>query len=132
MSELFSDRYKHNVLVMPGCEGYERMELRAPAKWRPISSWGRDGWDLGDWPYVVISWRESEGHELLYDVEGESTVYLYPTPELRTQATDELALFYWRAHSESWVEGIESVEQMPAFLRGPYSSTRSEEDRCPA
>lgn len=38
-------------------DGYSDMEAAAKEGWRPIAGWGADGWDLGDWPYVVISVR---------------------------------------------------------------------------
>lgn len=38
-------------------DGYSDMEVAATEGWRAIAGWGRDGWDLGDWPYVVISVR---------------------------------------------------------------------------
>lgn len=36
-------------------DGYSDMEVAAGEGWSAVSGWGRDGYDLGDWPYVVIS-----------------------------------------------------------------------------
>ena len=41
----------------PGDEGYERMEFAPRLGWTAISSWGLNGWDLGNWPYVVVYHR---------------------------------------------------------------------------
>lgn len=40
-------------------DGYEFMAAGEAAGWRPVSAWGADGWDLGDWPYVVVMFRET-------------------------------------------------------------------------
>lgn len=40
-------------------DGYSDMEVAATEGWEPIAGWGADGWDLGDWPYVVISARRT-------------------------------------------------------------------------
>ena len=123
--------------VLRGDDGYERIELARRYRWRAIASWGQDGWDLGSWPLVVISWRESQGwdqtryepvnhFDLAYNVEGDITVYRYPTAELREAATDYLAFWHWKHDDEPWVEGIDSVDAAPARLRGPFSRARLE------
>ena len=34
-------------------DGYDWMaKVRRP--WAPVPSWGRDGWDMGDWPLVIV------------------------------------------------------------------------------
>lgn len=38
-------------------DGYSDMEVASGEGWHAVSGWGRDGWDLGDWPYVVVSVR---------------------------------------------------------------------------
>jgi hypothetical protein len=38
-------------------DGYSDMEVAAGEGWHAIAGWGRDGYDLGDWPYVVVSVR---------------------------------------------------------------------------
>jgi hypothetical protein len=106
-----------------GEDGYDRIETSGKHGWTAIASWGSDGWDLGNWPYVVISHRHTtEGHELAYNVEGDIAVYRYPTPELLNAATDCLAFFHWGG--QPWVAGVDSADAMPDRLRGPYSSSR--------
>jgi hypothetical protein len=74
-------KFKH--LVLPGREmglgesgdGYDRMDSVMDRGWHAVSAWGRDGWDLGDWPLVmyfvrnrsgVFTWSKSvQGHSAL-------------------------------------------------------------------
>ena len=39
-------------------DGYDWIAQAESEGWRAVSGWGRDGWDLGDWPYVVYCFRE--------------------------------------------------------------------------
>lgn len=39
-------------------DGYDDMDVAESEGWKAVSGWGRDGWDLGDWPYVVVSTRD--------------------------------------------------------------------------
>jgi hypothetical protein len=112
----------------PGDEGYDRMNFARASGWEPISSWGLDGWDLGSWPLVVVYHRGDT--ELAIDVEGDITVETFSGCEERDRRTDETAFFYWKAHSEEWVEGIDPHEHMPANLRGPFSWKRLEDQRA--
>jgi hypothetical protein len=106
-------------------DGYDRIKAARPHGWRAISSWGLEGWDLGAWPLVVILHRRSaRGFELAYDVEGDITVYRYPTRELRDAATDCLALWHWKHDGKDWVNGVESIDVAPDRLRGPFSQKR--------
>lgn len=116
-----------SVSQLRGDDGYDRIEAAATRGWHPVPSWGGDGWDLGSWPLAVISHRHTpEGYELAYNVEGDITVYRYPTRELRDAATDCLAFWHWKHDAEPWVEGIDSVDVAPDYLRGPFSWSRLE------
>ena len=141
--ELVSSKYEAAPEVfwaaakLRGDDGYDRIELARTHGWKAIPSWGLDGWDLGSWPLVVISWRESRGWDqecydhvdrfyLAYNVEGDVTVYRYPSSELREAATDYLAFWHWKHDDEPWVQGIESVDVAPDRLRGLFSWARLE------
>ena len=65
----------------PGDEGYERMEFAPRLGWAAIPSWGLNGWDLGNWPYVVVYHRGEV--ELAVDVEGDIDIEKFPTREER-------------------------------------------------
>lgn len=102
-------------------DGYEFIEVGTGAGWRAVAGWGRDGWDLGDWPYVVYLFRGDV--ERASYCEGDIVIETYASAEDRERATDTTALFYWQAHGEDWAEGVTPGDQ-PAHLRGPYSSRR--------
>ena len=106
----------------PGDDGYDRMTLARRLGWNAIPSWGLNGWDLGSWPLVVIYLRGET--ELAVDVEGDIDIETFPTREERERKTDEIAFFYWKSHEEEWVDAIDSHEQMPPNLRGPFSWNR--------
>lgn len=121
-------------------DGFDRQDLAAKhgkPPWRAVSSWGRDGWDLGKWPYVVFYFREVDGDKFQYatNVEGDVYAWSFPTEEMRNTAVDAEALWYWQNQGESWVqryrEGREpySVDTMPAKLRGPFSWERLEREK---
>jgi hypothetical protein len=82
-------------------DGYSDMEAEEKRGWRALAGWGRDGWDLGDWPYVVMYTRRSgDKFELMQIVEGDRTAYEFATADDRRAALDYL--FLWYAAGESW------------------------------
>jgi hypothetical protein len=108
-----------------GEDRYDHIKAAQRHGWLAVSSWGSEGWDLGAWPLVVILHRRTaHGFELAYNVEGDITVYRYPTRELRNAATDCLALWHWKHDGRDWVDGVESVDTAPEQLRGPFSGKR--------
>lgn len=83
------------------CDGYEDMEVAEAGGWSVIHAWGRDGWDLGNHPYVSIATRERDGVlQMQQIVEGDHDVYEFPSGEDRTAAIDYL--FLWYAADEPW------------------------------
>lgn len=115
-------------------DGYDVMPVAKRSGWSDVDAWGHDGWNLGDWPYVVIYHRNQVGADkpwqLAYYVEGDVTVYGYATEDERTRATDELAFFHWKHNPEPWAKrdlaDIETVDQLPAKYRGPYRPRHEE------
>lgn len=111
-------------------DGYGDMAAEEGRGWRAIAGWGRDGWDLGDWPYVVIyaSKMGEPGRPfgLMQICEGDRTVYAFATEADRDAAVDYL--FLWYAAGQSWAPvgyadrgwleaGIIAVDEK---WRGPY------------
>lgn len=83
------------------CDGYEDMEVAERQKWSVVANWGRDGWDLGGWPYVAIYTRERAGkYELQQIVEGDHSRYEFDNEDDRTAAMDYL--FLWYAADKHW------------------------------
>ena len=128
-------------------DGWSDMEVAASEvpPWRAVSAWGRDGWDLGDWPYVVISVRETHDssqcdpictlagetgsdfcppnrYQMRQTVEGDTDVYAFSTAEDRDAAIDYLFVWYGigRDYDEWAVAGVTSREALDAgALRVP-------------
>lgn len=120
-------------------DGYGDMEVAATEGWSAISCWGSDGWDLGDWPYVVISIRIRNaplgGDDTKYQVrqtcEGDTTVWTFDKPEDCRAAIDYLFIWYGlsRGYDEWAVEGLTDDKRdgldagalrVPEKFRGPY------------
>ena len=111
----------------PGQDGYERMHWAETAGgWRAIASWGREGWNLLDWPYYVAYFKEIDGaYFLATDCEGDIDVHMFASEDERSAAVDKLAFWHWQQRGESWVAGLDRIEQKPKLM-GPYSMRRSE------
>jgi hypothetical protein len=116
----------HGRYTLSG-NGYDDMEVAERQGWSVISSWGHDGWDLGQWPYVAIYTREADGKfEMQQVVEGDHDVYRFDTADERTAAIDYL--FLWYAAGESWAPltweerpQLDAGElKVAAKYRGPY------------
>jgi hypothetical protein len=79
-------------------DGYEWIE-HLPAGWEAVSSWGRDGWDLGAWPLAVVAtYENSETGRYAYGVytEGDVHVTQVETHGDLYAAVDGIAEWYWR------------------------------------
>lgn len=98
-------------------DGYDFIGAGASNGWHAVAGWGRDGWDLGSWPYVVVLFR-GDLERAIY-VEGDITVETFATREDRETATDETALFYWRADDADWLDRGDD-------LKGSFSWKRAE------
>jgi hypothetical protein len=92
-------------------DGYSDMAAEEKRGWRAIANWGRDGWNLGDWPYVVIYTRDGceqchshakiecdAGFMLMQIVEGDRTEWRFASPDERNAAIDYLFLWYAAGH----------------------------------
>lgn len=87
-------------------DGWSDMEVANEDGWHAVSGWGRDGYDLGDWPFVVISTRrtgrslpgndhtEDRSFQMRQTVEGDTTVYAFGSEQDRNAAIDYLFIWY--------------------------------------
>ena len=117
-------------------DGYDDMEAARAKGWGTESLWGRDGWNLGQWPYVSIHLRVNEGrHEVLTITEGDHEVYAFDSEADQHAAVD--FLFLWHAAHEDWcpVRGEEGRDALNAGAvevdskyRGPFSWERLSEE----
>ncbi len=112
-----------SALPLFGGDGYDDMDFAQKKDWRAIGDWGKPGYNLGTWPYVIIFFRDREERfDVIEYVEGDVTMWSCPTQEIREAVTNELAFFHWKHKSEPWVELYASVDELPDDLRGPYRS----------
>ncbi|WP_217226080.1 hypothetical protein [Streptomyces anulatus] len=107
-------------------DGYD-WASELPPGWRPVYSWGTEGWELGEPPYQVIAhFDDTLGapHGLARYVEGDVFVTAYRSREARDAATDELALGVWLWAGNGPAEGLPAegapAARIPDRFRGPY------------
>lgn len=106
--------------------GYDWMELIEAEGWAVIPSWGSEGWDLGQWPYVMVAaTRTADGIGNLFGVatycEGDVTCTYYRTKARQWDAITEHAFFYWKhgqAHGPADLP--EAAAELPSRDRQPY------------
>jgi hypothetical protein len=120
-------------------DGYDWMEKLDGTGWRALPNWGRDGWDLGDWPLVVIAHAHDtdNGDYLLAErVEGDVTVWAYHTKDERDTGTDRSARYWWsrdpERHGEAMVEALANTpegELLDRRFRGPFSWARLDAEK---
>ena len=93
---------------------------------RAVPSWGRDGWDLGRWPLVVVALGEVDGsHVLAVYVEGDVYVSTFEAEPDLVAAVDREAWSWWESEGNGPdVSGYETLDDLPAELRGPFSWER--------
>jgi hypothetical protein len=81
----------------PSGDGYDWMEDARHAGFRIIASWGSDGWDMGDWPYVIIAYqRLPDGTYVdLMRIEGDLRAWHHKDHATLTAHLDKLAHSWW-------------------------------------
>ncbi len=104
--------------------GYEMMEIANTHGWTPVAGWGKDGYDLGSWPYLIVFVNRRDNQHLIATYcEGDITQYQCPTDLIRNQIITEIAFYHWK-HSEYSappnMEKYNSTEDLPDELKGPY------------
>ncbi|MGC0239535.1 hypothetical protein [Arthrobacter sp. SD76] len=106
--------------------GYDWMELIEEHGWAVLSSWGCDGWDLGQWPYVMVAvTRTADSIGNLFGVatycEGDVTCYWFRTKARQWTEISEQAFLYWKnGQAQGPVDLPESAAELPSRYRMPY------------
>ena len=106
--------------------GYDWMELIEEHGWAVLSSWGCDGWDLGQWPYVMVAGiRTADSIGNLFGVatycEGDVTTTYYRTHARQWDAITELAFFSWKnGQAQGPADLPEAAAELPSRYRMPY------------
>lgn len=96
-------------------DGYDDMELAERAGWTTRYSWGEQGWNLGNHPYVIIQIRNRTGNrfEMQSICEGDHSVYRFPSDLERERAINYLFLWY-QVHGDLEDELTFTREQLDA------------------
>lgn len=112
----------------PNGDGYHYIQTLETKGWRAVSAWGQDGWDLGEWPYLVYMICDNNGEYMLRErCEGDLYTWVYDSAEDREKALNEIAARQWRINRERY--GISEDElpnkgEIPAKFRGPFTWER--------
>ena len=110
-------------------DGYDWIE-DLTGGWRVLPCWGRHGWDLGEWPYVIVAVcvARTEDSTRVYGVatytEGDTTVQAFATATERDHEIDHHAAWHWR-HTGNGPE-VPEVGPLREEHTGPYRTTPPE------
>lgn len=114
-------------------DGYDRAQYVERFGFEPVSGWGRDGYDLGEWPYVMVFFRDRSEElrgsvfEVVVNVEGDAYSHEFPTAGEREAWVDDWAFREWKHHEREWVAGLEAPTPE---LRGRFSWRRLRRETC--
>jgi hypothetical protein len=103
--------------------GYEWMEAGLPEGWHAEPVWGRDGWNLGTWPYVVVALYVDDAHDryaVTTYVEGDINVKRYKSRGALYVAVNQIAEFHWRLGQSRGPRDLPEGEGLLAHHTGPY------------
>lgn len=107
-------------------DGYDWMDLINEHGWYAVSSWGEDGWDLGEWPLVVVAAtstadRSGNVYGLAVYVEGDVTCTFYRTQEAQRAEITRHAHYWWmNRRAVDRPEGLtENIEDLPEKFKVP-------------
>jgi hypothetical protein len=106
--------------------GYEWMD-RLPDGWYAHASWGRDGWDLGNWPYsIVVLYDDPHAHAFAHGVytEGDIEVTRHTSEAELHAAVNAVALWYWRHHPRRGPPDLREDGSVLSHHLGPFSWAR--------
>lgn len=105
----------------PSGDGYDYLEHAGA--WRVRSAWGSDGWDLGDWPYVMIFTRdETDRYGIQVRCEGDLTTKWYDVRAERDAEIDAQAHYWWKRDPERY--GLEGADLSDPCYHGPPRTNR--------
>jgi hypothetical protein len=111
--------------------GYEWMEEGLPEGWYVEPMWGRDGWNLGSWPYVIVALfidDERERYAVTTYVEGDINVRRYKSRGALYVAVNEIAEWHWRFGQSRGPRALPGGGGLLPHHSGPYSDWRSARD----
>src|SRR5258708_32262650 len=85
-----------------------------------VPAWGRDGWDLMEWPHAAAAHFDGDGRfGLATYEEGDVEVRSFATREERDARTDDLAASYWQTNARG-PRALPDGERPPHQRRPSY------------
>ena len=105
--------------------GYDWMELIGEHGWAVIPSWGCDGWDLGQWPYVMVAGtRTADAIGNLFGMatycEGDVKTTFDRSKAKFWDAVSEQAFFHWKNGQAHGPDDLpEAAAELPSRYRIP-------------
>ena len=105
--------------------GYDWMDLIEQHGWTVLSCWGSEGWDLGQWPYVMVAaTRTADRIGNLFGVatycEGDVTCTYYRTKARQWDAITEQAFSHWKnGQADGPADLPETAAELPSRYRMP-------------
>ncbi|MBT2598038.1 hypothetical protein [Arthrobacter sp. ISL-72] len=106
-------------------DGYDWMDVISEHGWAVIPSWGCDGWDLGQWPYVMVAAiRTADEIGNLFGIatycEGDVTCTFFRKKTQLWDAITEQAFFHWKNGQAQGPEDLPvAAAELPSRYRMP-------------
>ena len=123
MPDALETEFSHSLAHLAGYDGHQDVEWAAKEGWTTTWSWGAEGWDLGQPPYVTYATRTlPDGRvQVRSYCEGDLTIKTFATAAEAHAELDEAFLFYARS---AWWWDEEAYLADPARFQGPFSWSR--------
>lgn len=121
MTELFLN-YERGFFAGDG--GYDWMGHMEAKGYKLMGGWGQDGWDLGDWPYLMYA-RNKDFTQVIEYCEGDTTTWNFASRDNAIAFLDRIAELQWRNRGPL-VDDMKQypLGELPEKYRGPYASNR--------
>lgn len=121
-------RAPHGKLDQHGfsLDGYDWMDAAATTDWHTLSSWGKDGWDAGSWPYVILTiaaGRDEVGKffGMTTFCEGDLETTFYRSQAAHWEAISRWNHWNWANGQSQGPTGMPKVfEECGPEIRRPY------------
>lgn len=81
-------------------DGYDWIDAAETTGWYALSNWGKDGWDAGQWPYVIVALAKGQDEVgpffgMTTYCEGDLETTFYRSQEQQWEAITEWCRWNW-------------------------------------
>lgn len=108
-------------------DGYDWQDEVTRRGWATPGVWGSEGWNLGQWPYIIVATRTAETdtgmlHACAVYVEGDVDTRWFRQQERCWDAISTIAFDCWKRHEARGPRCLpEHADDMPDALRRPFT-----------